>query len=153
MDMAAVARVRCVGAVVLLCSLGACSTENGASSAGPTPSSSDAQRDKPGGASPGSTSTRQGEGSGADVAHLQGGAESAAGQIASGDGLRVENKTGGPIALTFPDGDTAWVAAGKFVVVLRACRDRLPLRAESKTGDFIAERDGPCRQRDTWTLD
>jgi hypothetical protein len=73
--------------------------------------------------------------------------------MASGHGLRVENKTGGPIALIFPDGDTARVAAGTFVVVLRACRDRLPLRAESGTGEFVAERHGPCRQRDTWTLE
>lgn len=152
MGMASVAQgSRWVGAVLLVCSLGACSTENGESRAGATPSSSDAQRDVPGGARQGGTG--QGEGSGDDLAQLQGDAESAAEQVASGDGLRVENKTGGRVALIFPDGDTAWVAAGKVVTIARPCRDRLPLRAESKAGDFIAEHVGPCRQRDTWTLD
>lgn len=89
---------------------------------------------------------------GADVGQLREDAESAVGQIASGDGLRVENKTGGPIALVFPNGDAAWVAAGKFVDIVRPCPDRLPLRAERKTGELIAERDGPCRRHDTWTV-
>jgi hypothetical protein len=150
MGPTAVAQVRWVAAVALLCLLGACNTEDGRSTDGPTPSSSDAQPGEQGGTKPGSTS--QGEGSGNEVGQLQGGAESAAGQVASGDGLRVENKTGGPVALIFPDGDTSWVAAGKVVVVLRPCGDRLPLRAESKTGEFIAERDGRCRPRDTWVL-
>jgi len=96
--------------------------------------------------------TRQGEGSGEKVTQLQGDAESAAEQVASGDGLRVVNKTGGPVALIHPDGATSWVAAGKSVVILRSCRDTLPLRAENNSGELIAERNGPCRQRDIWVL-
>ncbi|MFN3602846.1 MAG: hypothetical protein ACK4UY_15800 [Dietzia sp.] len=142
MSMAAVAQAsRWAAAVVLLCSLSACSAESEESSAGPTPGS--AQQGSPG----------QGKGSSKDLDRLQGDAESAAGQIASGDGLRVENKTGGPVVLIFPDGDTAEVAAGKLVTILRPCPERLPLQAESTTGDLIAERGGPCRERDTWTLE
>jgi hypothetical protein len=153
MNVAASARawVRWAGAVVLLCSFGACSAENEASSAESRPSTSIAQQERPN--SPVHGSASQGEGSNADVAQQQGNAESAAGQIASEDGLRVENQTGEPIALTFPDGDTAWLATGKSVVILKACRDMLPLRAVNKAGAFIAQHGGPCRQRDTWTLD
>lgn len=45
-----------------------------------------------------------------------------------------------------------WVKAGKDVVILAPCAERLPLRAEDLAGDFITERTGPCRQRDTWVL-
>jgi hypothetical protein len=136
---------------VLLCSLGACSTENGESSAGATPSSSESRRDDLGRAGLGSTG--QGKGSSDALARSQEDAKSAAEQLASGDGLLVENKTGGPVVLIFPDGDTSWLAAGNVVTSVRPCRGRLPLRAENQAGDFIAEHVGPCRQRDTWTLD
>ena len=96
--------------------------------------------------------TTQGTGSEAEVAQLQADAASAAEQVASGDGLRVENRTREPVTLVFPDGETAWLAAGKDVVVLKPCPERLPLQVESESGELIAERDGPCRRRDTWTL-
>lgn len=110
----------------------------------------DSSRDRPVALAEGVT--RQGTESEVEVAQLQSDASSAAEQVASGDGLRVENRTGAPVALVFPDGETVWLAAGKVVVVLKPCRERLPLRAESESGELIAERDGPCRRRDAWIL-
>jgi hypothetical protein len=99
------------------------------------------------------TSTQQSHGSAGGLARLQEDAASGAEQLASDEGLRVENRTGAPVELVFPDGDTARVAADRSLVVLRACSERLPLRAESSSGDLVAELDGPCRPRDTWVLD
>lgn len=78
---------------------------------------------------------------------------SAAELVESGDGLRVENKTAEPVILVLADGATAQVDVGKVVTLHMPCRERFPLRAESTTGQLIAERDGPCLRRDTWTLD
>jgi glucose/arabinose dehydrogenase len=149
MTMKKVAQVRWGVAVMLVCSLAACSSGPEAGNAGPVPSASAATQDTKGWPE---GSTEHGNGSSADVSQQQDGAESAAGQIASGDGLRVKNQTGGPVTLIFRDGATAQVEAGKVVTLVMPCRERLPLRVESETGQFIAKHDGPCRKRETWVL-
>lgn len=143
-------RVRWIVAVVLLFSLGACSADAPADNASPMTASSDAAQDKPDGSLEGRTN--QGR-SGSDLSGLQGGAASAAELVESGDGLRVENTTADPVILVLADGATAQVDVGKVVTLHMPCRERFPLRAESTTGQLIAERDGPCLRRDTWTLD
>src|ERR1700754_1155441 len=94
-----------------------------------------------------SASTREASGEGhasdGDVADSQRGADSARAQMASGDGLRVENNTGESVVLRFPDGDVVGVDAGRSVVVLRPCSDTLPLKAERVSGELIAVRDAP----------
>jgi hypothetical protein len=146
MGMTGTGRARWLAVMMSLCSLTACTNESATS----TPLASQSPADKPDGTAEGSSES--GQGSESDIDGLQEGAASAAEQIASGDGLRVENETGGAFTLVFPDGDTALVDAGKAVVVVRSCRDRLPLRVESVSGDLIDEFDGPCRLRDTWTV-
>jgi hypothetical protein len=86
-------------------------------------------------------SSGEGEASESDVASSRDGAASAAEQIE------------GPIQVVFPDGQTAWMTAGKSVVILTPCRERLPLVAERPNGEFIAARNGPCRLRDVWTIE
>lgn len=135
---------------MLLCMLGACSAAND-DPASSKPSSRNARVDQPG-AGTDSGTTRQGQGSGNDLGQMQDGAESAAEQVASGDGLRVKNTTEEPIALVFPDGAVGWVKPGKSVVILRPCHETVPLRVEARTGDLIAERNGPCRRRATWVI-
>jgi hypothetical protein len=135
-----------VAVMMALCSLTACSNDSDETTALESQSS----EERPDGAAQDSSET--GQGSGSDVKESQDGAASAAEQIASGEGLRVENETGDAFTLVFPNGDTALVDAGKAVVVLRPCRERLPLRAQNESGDLIDEFDGPCRRRDTWTV-
>ena len=136
------------GAMVLsLCLVAACSAD-GDRAAGPPPSPSHSSE------APGTSGTSgQGERSGNARAKLSDRAGSAAELIASGDGLRVENRSGAALWLVFPDGDMAQVRHGKHVVVHRSCRDTLPLRAESTPGVVVEVHRGPCRQRDTWVID
>lgn len=149
MSVGAVARVRLVVVVVVLCLLAACSAGAPNESASPSTAASDAAQDKSGGSSEGSTG--QGRESGLNVPELQGDAASAAEQIESG-GLRVRNQTGEPVNLVFADGSTARVGRGNTLTLVPPCGNRLPLRVETLTGEVIAKRGGSCRLRLTWTV-
>lgn len=97
-------------------------------------------------------SAGHGDGSSDGITLLQDHAQSDYRKIESGAGLHVENHTGAPLVLVFPNGDTASVATGDTLVILRQCGEILPVRAESVAGEFIAEHDGPCAHRDQWTI-
>ena len=148
MGMRVSARVGSVAAAISLCSLGACSADEPAESS-PT-SSPGVTQDKRGGSLVGST--KQGEGSNSGLSGLQEGAASAAEQAESGDGLRVQNRTGTTVILVLADGARGPLEPGKVVTLVMPCPERFPVRVESMTGQFIAERAGPCRLRDTWTV-
>ena len=79
-------------------------------------------------------------------------ASDAAEVIASGDGLRVVNRSGGDVWLVFPDEDRVQVKAGRYVVVHRPCGETLPLRAVTSGAD-VQVHSGPCRERDIWVID
>ena len=87
-----------------------------------------------------------------DTAKLSARASDAAEVIASGDGLRVVNRSADDVWLVFPDHDRVQVKAGRHVVVHRPCRETLPLRAEV-AGAEVAVHRGPCRPRDAWVID
>ena len=70
----------------------------------------------------------------------------------SGEGLRVVNRTGAAVNLVLASGASGPIAAGKFVILVMPCRERFPVRAEQMSGELIGQFTGPCRRRDTWTL-
>lgn len=154
-DWRCVARAMCMLSLMAAC---ACSTGNqGGTSSSVSPDSAAEQSSPvtPFPQSPGGENnlggTGQGKASSGEVGQLQAGAASMAERIESGDGLRVVNKTGGPVTLVLPK-TTGRVDAGKSILLLMPCNERLPVRVEHLNGEFIAEFDGPCRQRDTWTV-
>ena len=114
--------------------------------------SADGDRPEPSPAPVPAPSSSQGERSGNALPRLSERASSAAELIASGDGLRVVNRSGGDVWLVFPDEDRVQVAVGRHVVVHRSCRQTLPLRAVTAEAEVQVHR-GPCRQRDTWVID
>ena len=143
MGTAVLGRV-CVG-VALVLGLGAgCSAGSDQPEPAPGPAPVPAPAPAP--------SSSQGERSGSALPRLSERAGSAAELIASGDGLRVVNRSGGDVWLVFPDEDRVQVEASRHVVVHRPCRQMLPLRAVTAEDEVQVHR-GPCRQRDTWVID
>lgn len=137
MGTAVLGRV-CLGVAVVLGLGVGCSADRDRPEPAPTPAAA--------------PSPSQGERSGNALPRLGERAGSAAEMIASGDGLRVVNRSGGDVWLVFPDEDRVQVQAGRRVVVHRPCRQTLPLRAVTEEAEVQVHR-GPCRQRDTWVID
>lgn len=138
----------------VLCLLAGCSSDSEPSSTPtqPTPPTQSTSAAVPRTGSPAATSD-QSKARDSALAEMAANASSHAAQIASGDGLRVENHTDADVALVFPDGMTAWVKPGKYLVAAMPCARRLPVRAETAPGAVLEEYDAPCRQRDTWVID
>lgn len=128
----------CVGVAAVLGLAAGCSADRDRPEPTPTPAPA--------------PSPSQGERSGNALPRMGERAGSAAEMIASGDGLRVVNRSGGDVWLVFPDEDRVQVEAGRHVVVHRSCRQTLPLRAVTAEAEVQVHR-GPCRQRDTWVID